>query len=364
MEHRRIDALILTGKSSFEYFTGYRSEFWVSNTRPLYAVIAQDKDSPIIVVHQSEQRSAVLDPANNTFVFYKLFLEDSLKSLRTEIAGISPNLKKIAIDYGPDLFGRGSLEIGSMLNELPSRPSIVEGAEVIWSVRSVKSEYEIEMKRRACSIATRSFFEVLPNLKIGDREAELARAIKIRMFANGADHIDFLPVRFGKTEIPYLRPASDKKLEPDDFVWVDMGCVFNGYHSDLNRIAKAGVVSQAEETAYQFVRGLTIELARLIRPGMPCSAVIPEFRRLWSSEFGAPFSGAARIGHGSGIDLTEPPSIMEGSMEVIQAGMILHLEPKMETKNGVFQVEEVFVVRESHVEFLSDLSPSSLPSLA
>jgi hypothetical protein len=41
--------------------------------------------------------------------------------------------------------------------------------------------------------------------------------------------------------------------------------------------------------------------------------------------------------------------------------MVLHVEPRSEVAGGVFQVEEVFVVREKGIEFLSNLSPAILP---
>jgi Xaa-Pro aminopeptidase len=235
---------------------------------------------------------------------------------------------------------------------------------MIWSVRAIKSEYEIEMKRRACHIAPQSFFAALKNLKLDQTENEFARTVKATMFQKGADAVDFLPVRFGKSKFAYLRPPSDNRLQKDDYVWVDMGCIVNGYHSDLNRIAKAGTVTDAEQKAYRFIRQLTIDLANTIRPGMPAPNVLREFDRLWNpGAFGKPYGSAARIGHGSGIGLTEPPSLMESSKEIIQTGMVLHLEPKIETDTGVFQVEEVFVVRDNGVEFLSDIAPPDLPTV-
>jgi Xaa-Pro aminopeptidase len=338
--------------------------FWASTTRPFYAVITPERPSAVIILHQSEQRSTEFDIGDSEFIFYRLFLEDGLRTLIDAVGKFAPSARTIALDYGDDLFGRGSLALPAALQGLSSHPKLVEGDKLIWSVRAIKSEYEIEMKRRACHIAPQAFFEALGALELGISEKEFGRAIMVNMLQRGAEQVDFLPVRFGKAKLAYLRPPSDKTLERDDFIWVDMGCIYNGYHSDLNRIAKAGDTTEAEREAYRFIRGLTIELAKSVRPGMTCPAIVREYERLWApSAFGSPFTGASRIGHGSGIGLTEPPSIMESSTEVIQAGMVLHLEPKIETDTGVFQVEEVFAVRENGVEFLSELSPTDLPSL-
>ena len=167
MADRKVDVLILTGQASFEYFTGYRSEFWASTTRPFYGVIVPDRSEGTVIIHQSEQRSTPFDIAGNNFIFYELFLTDGLKALRETVAKFAPSARKIAVDFGDDLVGRGSLVLESMLRDLPSHPTMVEGAEMIWAVRAIKSEYEIEMKRRACDIAPQSFFEALKTLKLG-----------------------------------------------------------------------------------------------------------------------------------------------------------------------------------------------------
>jgi Xaa-Pro aminopeptidase len=86
------------------------------------------------------------------------------------------------------------------------------------------------------------------------------------------------------------------------------------------------------------------------------------FKDLWAAaDLGPVYSRAARIGHGGGMDLTEPPSIMAESEEVIQEGMILHVEPKLEINGAIFQFEEVVYVTKERNEFLAELCPERLP---
>src|SRR5262249_7501024 len=151
-----------------------------------------------ILVHLSEQRSSVFDPGGSEFIYYALFLRDALRVLIETVAKQAPKAKRIAIDYGDDMFGRGSLTLVDSLKNLASEPQIVEADEMIWTVRMIKSEFEIELKRRACRIATDSFFDALKGLRIGQTEKEFGRSIMINMLNRGADYVDFLPVRFGK----------------------------------------------------------------------------------------------------------------------------------------------------------------------
>src|SRR5262249_45433240 len=114
---------------------------------------------------------------------------------------------------------------------------------------------------------------------------------------------------------------------------------------------------------YSYVRGVTLRLAEQIRPGMTGDKVFQKFDAIWSERNLKRLALAGRIGHGSGLGITEPPSLMAGSEEVILEDMVLHLEPKMEIGNGMYQTEEVFRVTPHGPEFLSEIAPDKLPTI-
>lgn len=360
LERNGLDALIVTNKETFEYFTGYRSLFWVSAARPFFAILSTAQANPIIICASIETRNAEYNPGGCTFLFYNGFIDDALANLSTALKGMLPAPPRLAIDYGEEMFGRGSLALIDLLNDIGNPHRLIEGGHLVWELRCIKSAFEIERKRVACRIATDAFFEVLPSLRIGHSEQHLAQALSTSMLKKGAQSIDWLPVRFGTGKFPGTRHPTMRQLERDDFLWTDMGCSYEGYLSDLNRIAKAGDPTREQEAEYGRVRDLTIAFAKSIKAGMTCEDVAREYEHLALGVRSAK-GPAGRLGHGSGMGLTEPPSIMMGSDVVIQENMVLHVEPRSETAGGVFQVEEVFVVREKGVEFLSDLSPPLLP---
>ncbi|MBX9643678.1 MAG: M24 family metallopeptidase [Novosphingobium sp.] len=82
-----------------------------------------------------------------------------------------------------------------------------------------------------------------------------------------------------------------------------------------------------------------------------------------ASSLGLPSATASRIGHGSGLNLTEPPSIGPSSTETLCPGMIIHVEPKYELDLGVFQTEEVAVVTKDGAKLISKLSQEKLPEI-
>jgi Xaa-Pro aminopeptidase len=360
LERDGLDALIVTNKETFEYFTGYRSLFWVSAARPFFAILSTAADSPMVICAAIESRNAQYNPGDCAFRFYNGFIDDALANLKAALTDLLPSQPRLAIDYGEELFGRGSLALIETLQAIGNPHPLVEAGHLVWELRCIKSEYEIARKREACRIATDAFFRELPHLQIGQSEQQFSQALSGTMLRMGAESIDWLPVRFGTGQFPGTRHPTARRLDPDDFLWTDMGCGYEGYISDLSRVAKAGDPTREQEAEYKRIRDLTLAFASAVRAGMTCDDIAREFEHLASgtrSEKGP----AGRLGHGSGLSLTEPPSIMVGAQTVIQEGMILHVEPRSEAASGVFQVEEVFVVRANGIEFLSDIAPASLP---
>lgn len=360
LDESGLDALLVTNKETFEYFTGFRSLFWVSAARPFFALLSPAHESATVICASIETRNADYNPGRCNFVFYNGFVDDSLDSLTSTLKDLLPANPRLAIDYGEELFGRGSLALIAALQSTGGPHALVEAGNLVWRLRCIKSEFEIERKRTACRIATDAFFHVLPDLRIGQTEQHFARALSGSMLTKGAESIDWLPVRFGTGGFPGTRHPTTRALAADDFLWTDMGCGYEGYLSDLNRIAKAGTPTMEQEQEYTRIRDLTIAFAQSVRAGMTCEDVAREYEHLASGARSAK-GPAGRLGHGSGMSLTEPPSIMMGCDTVIEEGMVLHVEPRSEVAGGVFQLEEVFVVRAGGIEFLSDLSPLTLP---
>ena len=66
-----------------------------------------------------------------------------------------------------------------------------------------------------------------------------------------------------------------------------------------------------------------------------------------------------RYGHGMGLFSTEPPHISEADHTIIEAGMVLTMEPGMWTAEGMFHCEHNVLVMPGGNEILSD-SPLEL----
>ena len=56
---------------------------------------------------------------------------------------------------------------------------------------------------------------------------------------------------------------------------------------------------------------------------------------------------AGRVGHGVGLDMTEPPHISEDDATVLAPGMTITIEPGVATPFGLFHAEQNVLVTEA-----------------
>lgn len=369
MAERSIDLFLVTDQANFQYFCGYKSLFWISKSRPMALLIPQDGDEAIIISSTLEilpikLTESMPDAVRN--ISYTGFTPAFIDAIVSEMKLYNP--RRVAFDYGFESFGLGSLKLVEDLNHHFGPINLIEGSDYIWEIRAIKSPTEVLQKRVACEVATSSFFEALKDLRIGHTEIEFARRLTLKMIENGATSVPWLPVRFGRGSFPTHLPNRDRALAPNDFIWVDIGCVVNDSISDLNRVAKAGKVTAEEQRRYQEVRKMTVEILSVFRPGMTTGEAYNVYEAIAArSPLGVPkafASFASRVGHGSGAGLTEPPSISANSKDVLREGMIIHIEPMYEIDGGVYQTEEVAVITTRGSEIISPIAPEQLPEVA
>ncbi|WP_287321243.1 M24 family metallopeptidase [Mesorhizobium sp.] len=361
MSDAELDVIVLTDPKNVEYFTGYRSLHPVQKTRPVMAVLTHEH--AIIIGSLSTVKFIEDLPAHISAVAYAGYLAEAIIAVDNHISAM-PNAerKHVAIDYGQDMLGYGSLELVDRLKSLSSDQSVSSASDVLWRVRMIKTPFEARMKSTGFAIVNRAFDQTIANAYAGISEIELYRMLQAQIFLNGAESSDSIPMLFSDGDFSYSRWPSARKLREGHYIWTDFSATYGGYPTDRNRTARCGEPSAWEINTYTRVRSLTVELARSFKPGLRCRDVYSHFQRLWKeAALGDTYGLVSRIGHGGGLDILEPPSISATDETIIEAGMVFHVEPKLEKNGAVFQFEEILFVQDDGIEFLSELSPEQIP---
>ncbi|GAA4184987.1 aminopeptidase P family protein [Streptosporangium oxazolinicum] len=178
---------------------------------------------------------------------------------------------------------------------------------VVESLRLVKDDEEIGLVRTACELTDRAFAEVLPELRPGLTEKEVARALERRMVELGADGLAFdsIVASGPNGAIPHHSP-SDRPLERGDLVTMDFGALYRGYHADMTRTVAIGEPAGWQRELYDLVHASQRAGVLAARTGAALHEVDAAARDLiGEAGYGEFFKHG--LGHGVGLQIHEAP---------------------------------------------------------
>ena len=235
-----------------------------------------------------------------------------------------------------------------------SGAKFVDGAEMLWESRRVKSPLEIERIAKACQITDRSIEAAWKELKVGMTERELARIVVRTMMDEDADGPSFIIVRTG---LPYGRLmmnkyATDRKIEKGDMVDLDLGAFYRDYQSDMIRTACLGKPTPDQSKFHKIAIRCNEECRKAVRPGVKISEINDVRERVQTEERVLEYAFRG-VGHGIGLTGHEEPSIGPGNETPLEPGMVFTVEPGFSVEQGSFFVEDVLAVTKSGYDLLT-----------
>ena len=162
---------------------------------------------------------------------------------------------------------------------------------------------------------------------------------------------------------------TDRRVGPGDVLIIDVGATWRGYFCDFDRNFAFGQPADEVRAAYGEVFAATEAGLAAVRPGRTAADVWQAMAAVLDPGGRAP-TPVGRMGHGLGLDLTEPPSIAAGDETVLEAGMVITLEPSLvlPARPGrprrLMVHEENVVVTARGAELLTRRAPATLPVVA
>lgn len=194
---------------------------------------------------------------------------------------------------------------------------------------TVKNEREIAAIQKACTIAENGLLKLLPEIKEGMTETEVAALLEYNMRTFGAYSTSFdTIVAFGANASVPHHETGNTTLRFGDEILIDFGCKVDGYCSDITRTFLFGDDGKHGEFKRIYQEVLTAH----------CK-VIDEFKAGMTGKDG---DGIARsyleskglakyfthsLGHGIGLNIHEEPRISSRSEQPITDGMVFSDEP-------------------------------------
>lgn len=224
----------------------------------------------------------------------------------------------------------------------------------IEELRMVKVSEEAEYIRKAQEIAEEAFVNVLSFIKPGVTEKQIALELDFYMLSHGAEAVSFetIAVTGAKTSMPHGVP-DDTVVKDGDFITMDFGAVYKGYHSDMTRTVAVGSVTPEQRKVYETV--LTAQKAALsiLKSGLPCKDADDAARDIIRDAGYGEYFGHS-TGHGVGVEIHESPSLSPNSKGVLDTGNVVTVEPGiyLPGKFGV-RIEDMALITDDGYENLT-----------
>jgi Xaa-Pro dipeptidase len=343
-----LDAVALNPGPTLAYLTGVSFHLM---ERPIVMLVRRDHE-PVLVLPEFEMAKAALIPYKVRGFHYGENPAEWDGAFRRAVTSLELDGKKIGVEPRQMRL----LEYHHVRNAAPAA-DFPDATEALASLRLRKDDQEIAAMRHAVQIAQMALEAVLPSIKVGATEREIAGALTMQLLKSGSDaELPFSPIVCAgpNSANPHATP-SDRKLERGDLLLVDWGAATDGYISDLTRTFAVGEVAAEWRKIAQIVFEANRAGCAAGRPGVPCASVDKAARAvIEQAGYGQYFTH--RTGHGIGMEGHEEPYMRGDNMRMLYPGMAYTVEPGIYLPGrGGVRIEDNVVVTKSGVDVLSDM---------
>jgi Xaa-Pro dipeptidase len=354
MRANKIDALVLAGGTSMEYFTGMK--WWISE-RLLAAVIPVTGSAFLVTPKFEEERameqaqsgplgadSQVMawEEHENPYALVAKGMRD--RGLATATFGVEETTRFVFAD--------------EIQRALPGS-RVTSGTPITAGCRMVKDAHELALMQHASEVTLKAYEAAWRSLRDGMTQAQFQELVEQAHKQLGYDGSagaqvgEFSALPHGSAKPQIIREGS--------IVLIDGGCKVEGYSSDISRTFVLGKATQRMKDVFEIeFRAQSAALAAA-RPGVPCEAVDAAARKVISDAgFGPDYKYFThRVGHGMGMDGHEWPYLVKGNTLPLAPGMVFSDEPGIYIP-GEFgiRLEDDMVITESGARLMTPQSRS------
>lgn len=380
MDDRGIDAFLATTLENVFYFSGLWSENFIVTPRLAqgYALVSREHLSAPTVITGIGDAAAFLEscPEAAKVVLYGSFfryetpgaefnkLERGVKELviqgkpkKNALEGIVAAIKENGLEratIGIDERGVTREFIESLAAELP-QATFSPADALLRHLRAVKTEGEVERLRAAVQLTEKAIKAAMEIACDGISEGEMIRRFEATISAGGARPL-FTFIYFGGRGALGQLPGGGGILKRGDVIRFDVGCVLDGYNSDIARNFSLGEPDPRAIRLYNAMLAGEEAAFEAMRPGVKASEVF-EAAVQAVRDAGVPDYQRHHVGHGVGLEVYDVPLLGPNDHTVLETGMTFEVEtPFYEMGLAGLQPEDTVVLREDGPELLTTIS--------
>lgn len=326
----QIDAALITKRENYMYLSGF--------TGSSANLIITEKNAYLLTDFRYIEQSTMQAPLFE-IVQHKPNIIDTIYEIIT-----SEDVKKLGFENQSASYASYKSFVDKLANtELVGIGSIVE------DLRSIKDTQEIETISKAVQIADGAFLHVLPLIKPGITELDIAAELEYKMKKLGASGASFETiVASGLRSSMCHGVASDKRLEMGDTITMDFGAMYNHYCSDITRTVFLGQPDNKLIDIYSIVLNAQLTSEEGAKRGLTGKEVDKIARDIicqngYEGKFGH------GLGHGVGLEIHENPRLSLGGDKILENNMAVTIEPGIYVEGlGGVRIEDTIIIKDDN----------------
>jgi Xaa-Pro aminopeptidase len=308
LEQEGLDALLVTHLPNIRYLTGFTGSAALLLVRPDATVLLTDFRYAEQAPSEAGTSAAVeVDPVN---------VWDRLKRICADRSGETLGFEAHAL----------TVRDAGRLRDCVSRTA--PAGELVERLRAAKAPEEVAAIAAAASLAHEALAEVLPGVRVGDEERDIAARLEFALRRRGSEWHPFQTIVASgpRAALPHAR-TSDRCLRRGEWLLLDFGAEVDGYCADLTRTCVVGArADERQREVYGVVEAAQRKAREEVRPGMTGREADALARGLITSRgFGDAFGHS--LGHGLGLEVHEAPRLSAANDRPLPAGAVVTIEP-------------------------------------
>lgn len=331
-----VDALLVTHLPNVRYLTGFTGSAAVLLVQPGRTVLVSD--FRYAVQAEQEAGSSAVIEIDRTSVWERLrrvLEKDPPATLAIEAHAVTVQ------------------EAGRISEQLRGR--VVPATDMVERLRVSKTSDEVAAIRAAAELAQAALAEVLPTVRAGERELDVAARLEAALRRRGSEWHPFQTIVASgpRSALPHARTTA-RELAGGEWLLLDFGAQVDGYCADLTRTVAIGRADERQREIYEIVRSAQVRARSRVRAGMTgrdadALARDPIAARGFGDAFGH------SLGHGLGLEVHEAPRLAATAEAPLPAGAVVTVEPGIYLPGwgGVRLEDDVFLGPDGP-ELLSD----------
>jgi len=364
MRDKEIDLVLYGSCPNYQYLTGIQVDWRLApDLQPAGNLILIPQDGePVLIV----SGSYASDGCSMKISYYYDPSVGYLGMLNAIVKGLSIDVRKLALgSYLPTPVVTAAIAA-------TRSPELCDASHLMDHLRAIKEPEEVECLRAVAQLTDDVMMKVVGDIKDGVSQMDMMFEMETQARRMGASDVSFGPfagyVKSGSsTAFLASNPNQvtaypiEQGLVANTAITFDVGFVMNGYCSDWGRSVYWGTPPANAKKAHAALRRSVVETVAEIENGnMRACDIYPAIEDKLDAlgvgdQLRARLASNRIMGHQIGTEVHENPWLRPDSEELLQAGMVMCIEPKLWVPGEYYlRLEEMVHVTETGAEFLTN----------